>query len=53
MGKSLGWTIERYFLCSAGVGSFESSAGWPSLTKPFEPENIVEKQDRSLFMVPN
>ncbi|MCK4985007.1 MAG: peptide-methionine (R)-S-oxide reductase [Desulfobacterales bacterium] len=31
--------------------SFESDTGWPSFTKPLEPENIVEKQDRSLCMV--
>ena len=31
--------------------SFESDTGWPSFSNPLEPENIVEKQDRSLFMV--
>jgi peptide methionine sulfoxide reductase msrA/msrB len=30
---------------------FASGTGWPSYTQPLEPENIVEKQDRSLFMV--
>jgi peptide methionine sulfoxide reductase msrA/msrB len=30
---------------------FESGTGWPSFTQPLEPGNIVEKQDRSLFMV--
>jgi peptide methionine sulfoxide reductase msrA/msrB len=30
---------------------FVSGTGWPSFTRPLEPENIIEKQDRSLFMV--
>ena len=30
---------------------FESSTGWPSFTKPLEPGNIVERKDRSFFMV--
>jgi peptide methionine sulfoxide reductase msrA/msrB len=30
---------------------FASGTGWPSYTQPLEAENIVEKQDRSLFMV--
>jgi peptide methionine sulfoxide reductase msrA/msrB len=30
---------------------YDSGTGWPSFTTPLAPENIVEKQDRSLFMV--
>ena len=32
---------------------FASGTGWPSFTRPLEPDNIVEKKDRSLFMVRN
>jgi len=30
---------------------FASGTGWPSFTRPLEPDNILEKEDRSLFMV--
>ena len=35
----------------SSTDKFESGTGWPSFTKPLEPDNVVEKQDRSLFMV--
>ncbi|MCC6543663.1 MAG: peptide-methionine (S)-S-oxide reductase MsrA [Nitrospirae bacterium] len=30
---------------------FDSGTGWPSFTRPLEPENIVEKEDADHFMV--
>jgi peptide methionine sulfoxide reductase msrA/msrB len=30
---------------------FESGTGWPSFTRPLEPENIVLREDRKLFSV--
>jgi len=31
----------------ASVDKFDSSSGWPSFTKPVEPENVVENVDTS------
>ena len=35
----------------SSTDKFESGTGWPSFTRPLVPENVVEKKDRSLFMV--
>jgi len=35
----------------SSLDKYKSGTGWPSFTKPLEPGNIVEKEDRSLFMV--
>jgi peptide methionine sulfoxide reductase msrA/msrB len=35
----------------SSLDKFESGTGWPSFTKPLEPANIVEKEDRGFFMV--
>jgi peptide methionine sulfoxide reductase msrA/msrB len=35
----------------ASTDKFESGTGWPSFTRPLEPENIFEKTDKSLWRV--
>jgi len=34
----------------SSLDKFESGTGWPSFTKPLEPQNVRQKTDRSLFM---
>ena len=33
----------------SSTDKYDSGSGWPSFTKPLEPGNIVEKEDRGLF----
>lgn len=35
----------------SSVDKFKSGTGWPSFTRPLEPDNIVERKDRRLFML--
>ncbi len=35
----------------SSLDKFKSGTGWPSFTRPLEPENVVEEVDRSHFMV--
>jgi len=35
----------------SSTDKFKSGTGWPSYTRPLEPDNVVEKKDSSHFMV--
>lgn len=35
----------------SSLDKFKSGTGWPSFTRPLDPENIIEKEDRSWFSV--
>ena len=35
----------------SSTDKFQSGTGWPSFTRPIDPENIVESDDRTLSMV--
>ena len=34
----------------SSLDKFDSGTGWPSFTRPLKKENVIEKQDKSLFM---
>ncbi|MBI5606484.1 MAG: peptide-methionine (R)-S-oxide reductase MsrB [Deltaproteobacteria bacterium] len=34
----------------SSLDKYDSGTGWPSFTKPLEPGNIIEKEDRGFFM---
>src|SRR3954462_13267498 len=33
----------------SSLDKYDSGTGWPSFPRPLEPDNVVEKEDRSLF----
>ncbi len=37
----------------SSADKFDSGTGWPSFTRPLEPENVKTKSDRKFFMVRN
>ncbi len=34
----------------SSLDKYDSGTGWPSFTRPLEPQNIVEREDRGFFM---
>lgn len=34
----------------SSLDKFDSGTGWPSFTRPLEPENVTVREDRKLFM---
>ncbi len=34
----------------SSLDKFDSGTGWPSFTQPLEPDNVIEREDRSWFM---
>ncbi len=34
----------------SSTDKYKSGTGWPSFTKPLEPDNIIEKEDKGLFV---
>ena len=34
----------------SSLDKYDSRTGWPSFTRPLEPENVLEREDRSLLM---
>jgi methionine-R-sulfoxide reductase len=34
----------------SSLDKYDSGTGWPSFTRPLEPANVVEKEDRKLFV---
>ncbi len=35
----------------SSTDKYKSGTGWPSFTRPLEPDNVIENKDRSYFMV--
>ena len=35
----------------SSLDKYDSGTGWPSFTRPLEPDNVVVREDRRLFMV--